>query len=60
MQDEGMGVLPELFDGDAPYRPGGAIADARSVGELARVWQQEIVAPDTLRLPNADRTPQLT
>jgi len=33
----GMGQLPELFDGDAPHRPGGAIAQAWSVAEVLRI-----------------------
>jgi predicted glycogen debranching enzyme len=35
--DEGLGQLPEVFDGDAPQRPGGCIAQAWSVAELLRV-----------------------
>ncbi len=26
MEDEGVGQLPEVFGGDAPYRPGGCFA----------------------------------
>jgi glycogen debranching enzyme len=37
MLDEGVGQIPEVFDGDAPHRPGGCIAQAWSVGELLRV-----------------------
>jgi glycogen debranching enzyme len=36
-QNEGVGQLPEVFDGDAPQRPGGCIAQAWSVAELLRV-----------------------
>jgi glycogen debranching enzyme len=57
LQSDGLGQLPELFDGDPPHRAGGAVADARSIGELARVWREEIAAGD-LRLPNQNRTPQ--
>jgi predicted glycogen debranching enzyme len=35
---DGMGQLGELFDGDVPRRPGGAIADARSIGEVLRAY----------------------
>jgi predicted glycogen debranching enzyme len=35
--DEGVGQLPEVFDGDAPHRGGGCIAQAWTVGELLRV-----------------------
>jgi predicted glycogen debranching enzyme len=72
--DDGLGHLPELFDGDAPHKPGGAISDARAVGELARVWAEIVQWEDRpkaeplgdgcgsgdSRLPNPDRTPQLT
>ena len=34
--DEGVGQLPEVFDGDAPHRAGGCIAQAWSVAELLR------------------------
>jgi predicted glycogen debranching enzyme len=34
---EGLGQLPEVFDGDAPHRAGGCIAQAWSVAELLRV-----------------------
>ncbi len=33
----GLGQLPEVFDGDAPHRPGGCIAQAWSIAELLRV-----------------------
>jgi glycogen debranching enzyme len=36
MNDEGVGQVPEIFDGDAPYRSGGCIAQAWSVAELLR------------------------
>ncbi len=34
--EEGVGQLPEVFDGDAPQRPGGCIAQAWSVAEILR------------------------
>jgi glycogen debranching enzyme len=36
LEGEGTGQLPELFDGDAPHRPGGCPAQAWSVAELLR------------------------
>jgi glycogen debranching enzyme len=35
MMDEGVGQVPEVFDGDAPHRAGGCIAQAWSVAALA-------------------------
>ena len=40
---DGLGQLPEIFEGDAPHRPCGCIAQAWTVGELLRV-RAEITA----------------
>jgi glycogen debranching enzyme len=34
MRNEGVGQIPEVFDGDPPHRPGGCIAQAWSVAAL--------------------------
>jgi predicted glycogen debranching enzyme len=34
----GLGSISEIFDGDAPYRPRGCIAQAWSVAEVLRAW----------------------
>ena len=34
---DGLGQLPEIFDGDAPHRPRGCVAQAWSVAEILRV-----------------------
>jgi glycogen debranching enzyme len=36
--EAGIGSVSELFDGDAPHRPGGCIAQAWSVAELLRLY----------------------
>ncbi len=36
LQNAGLGTVSEVFDGDAPHRPGGCIAQAWSVAELLR------------------------
>ena len=36
IDDEGVGQLPEVFDGDAPHRAGGCMAQAWSVAEVLR------------------------
>jgi len=35
--EEGLGQVPEVFDGDAPHRPGGCIAQAWSVAALLQL-----------------------
>jgi glycogen debranching enzyme len=42
MLEEGVGQIPEVFDGDAPHRAGGCLAQAWSVAELLRVWVEDI------------------
>ena len=34
----GLGSISEVHDGDQPHEPGGAIAQAWSVGELLAAW----------------------
>ncbi len=36
----GLGTLGEIFDGDAPFTPRGAPAQAWTVGEVLRVWHE--------------------
>lgn len=36
--ESGIGSVSEVFDGDAPHRPGGCIAQAWSVAELLRLY----------------------
>ena len=37
--DHGVGSISEIFDGDPPFMPRGAIAQAWSVAEVLRTWQ---------------------
>src|SRR5205085_5625350 len=43
MRAHGLGQLCELFDGDSPHRPGGAIASAAAVAELLRCYVEDIL-----------------
>ena len=36
----GINTIPEIFDGDPAQRPGGCIAQAWSVGEVLRAWEE--------------------
>jgi predicted glycogen debranching enzyme len=38
LHEAGIGSVSEIFDGDAPHRPGGCIAQAWSVAELIRLY----------------------
>ncbi len=51
MQEQGMGEICELFDGDTPYRPGGAIASARSVAEVLRAYVEDVLELGPAALP---------
>ncbi len=42
IENEGLGQIPEIFDGDPPQRSVGCIAQAWSVAELLRVCVDEI------------------
>jgi predicted glycogen debranching enzyme len=42
---DGFGQLPEIFDGDAPHRPRGCVAQAWSVAELLRVGRDDQHSP---------------
>jgi glycogen debranching enzyme len=39
----GLGQVPEVFDGDAPHRPGGCFAQAWSVAELLRAAVEDVM-----------------
>jgi predicted glycogen debranching enzyme len=40
----GLGTLPEIFDGDPPHTPRGCIAQAWTVAELLRAWNEIVNA----------------
>ena len=40
IQAGGLGTLSEIFDGDAPFTPRGCIAQAWTVAEVLRAWQE--------------------
>ncbi|MBK5294173.1 MAG: glycogen debranching enzyme family protein [Acidobacteriia bacterium] len=42
MSEAGLGQISEIFDGDAPHRPHGCIAQAWSVSELLRAAVEDI------------------
>jgi predicted glycogen debranching enzyme len=42
LEDAGLGSVSEIFDGDAPHRPVGCFAQAWSVSELLRVYDEYV------------------
>ncbi len=44
----GVGSLSEIFDGDPPFTPRGCIAQAWSVAEVLRVWEETAVSHDPM------------
>ena len=42
LQEAGIGSVSEIFDGDAPHKPRGCIAQAWSVGELLRIYHEDL------------------
>ncbi len=44
LRGDGLGQLCELFDGEVPRRPGGAVASARSVAEVLRAYVETVLA----------------
>jgi glycogen debranching enzyme len=42
LREAGLGTVSEIFDAEAPHRPGGCIAQAWSVAELLRAACEEV------------------
>jgi predicted glycogen debranching enzyme len=42
LNDAGIGSISEILDGDAPHTPRGCIAQAWSVAEVLRIWNESI------------------
>ncbi len=42
LSDAGLGHISEVFDGDAPHRPGGCVAQAWSVAETLRACVEDV------------------
>ena len=56
IQGNGLGQLCELFDGDKPHRPGGAIAAATSVAEVLRAYAEDVLDIQPPAAPQVDST----
>jgi predicted glycogen debranching enzyme len=42
LADAGLGHISEIFDGDAPHRPSGCVAQAWSVAEVLRAYIEDV------------------
>lgn len=42
LKDAGLGTISEIFDGDPPYNPKGAISQAWSVAEILRIYKEDL------------------
>ncbi|MGF1480692.1 MAG: amylo-alpha-1,6-glucosidase [Cyanophyceae cyanobacterium] len=51
--DAGVGSISEIFDGNAPFKPKGCIAQAWSVAEVLRAWLATQSADGAGRAPQA-------
>jgi predicted glycogen debranching enzyme len=62
MFDLGVGQLPEVFDGDAPHRPGGCFAQTWSVAEILRALCEDLYgfAPKTRAVSKLRSTHEAT
>jgi predicted glycogen debranching enzyme len=51
LESHGLGTLSEIFDGDPPFTPRGCIAQAWSVAEVLRAWEETLVFERARRGP---------
>lgn len=56
LPDAGLGHISEIFEGDAPHRPCGCIAQAWSVAEVLRAYIEDVKG---IRLNAQDRFPSV-
>lgn len=54
LRQAGVGQVSEVFDAQAPHRPGGCIAQAWSVAEVLRAWQATRPATCLDNLPDEE------
>jgi predicted glycogen debranching enzyme len=53
LAEAGLGTVSEVFDGEAPHRPGGCIAQAWSVAELLRAACEDVFVSEPADAKNA-------
>jgi glycogen debranching enzyme len=57
IEKEGVGQLPEVFDGDFPHRAGGCIAQAWTIAELLRTCVEDVYQAAPSQTKNGSRLP---
>jgi predicted glycogen debranching enzyme len=57
IENEGVGQLPEVFDGDFPHRAGGCIAQAWTIAELLRTCVEDVYQAAPPQIENLSRSP---
>lgn len=55
LHEAGLGSISEIYDGDAPHRPCGCIAQAWSVAEVLRVWRQYVEKREAKEEPTREK-----
>jgi glycogen debranching enzyme len=55
VEDEGVGQLPEVFDGDPPHRSGGCVAQAWNIAEVLRVCVENLYVGVSGESPQEDQ-----
>jgi predicted glycogen debranching enzyme len=60
LSEAGLGHISEIFEGDAPHRPVGCIAQAWGVGELLRAYVEEVRGIRPARVEAANRNAEKT
>ncbi|MCC7576084.1 MAG: glycogen debranching protein, partial [Methanomethylovorans sp.] len=50
VEEEGIGSISEVFDGDEPHLPGGCVAQAWSVAEILRVYSEDVLLKNRRKL----------
>jgi len=65
LQDAGLGHISEIFEGDAPHRPCGCIAQAWSVAEVLRAYVEDVrqlratISHSPIQLKSVSKTAEL-
>jgi glycogen debranching enzyme len=51
LDEAGIGTISEVFDGNAPHKPGGCISQAWSIAEISRAWAEDVMQEEDCSSP---------